>query len=59
MLHILFRCPFSGWNVQQWLEDDTTPDNETTKYDPVRCPACGRLHFVNKSTGKLLGDERD
>jgi len=24
----------------------------------VVCPACTRLHFVNKSTGRLLG-ERD
>jgi hypothetical protein len=24
---------------------------------PLRAPACTRLHFVNLSTGKLLGEE--
>ena len=25
-------------------------------YEAVSCPACGRLHFIDKITGRLLGD---
>jgi hypothetical protein len=30
----------------------TKPD----EYEAVTCPACMRLHFVHKITGKLLGE---
>ncbi len=25
-------------------------------YESVSCPACARIHLVNKTTGKTLGD---
>jgi hypothetical protein len=51
--HILFKCPQTGLNVQHWLED--APDDPTT-HKPVVCQACTKLHFINRSTGKLLGE---
>lgn len=44
MSHYILRCPVSGENVQRWIDD-------------VDCPACGKLHFANRSTRKLLGHE--
>lgn len=53
--HIVFKCPQTGLNVQHWLADE--PDDLIgTIYKPVVCQACTKLHFVNISTGKLLGE---
>jgi hypothetical protein len=52
---ILFRCSQTGMNVQHWLAD--APDKADETHAPVRCPACTRIHFVNTSTGKLLGEK--
>jgi len=44
-------------NVQAWLADDPV----TTKrkgYELFDCPACTQIHFINRSTGKLLGDTK-
>ena len=42
-------------NVQHLLEDDQdAPDNE---YEGIACPACAKVHFVNRKTGKLLGQD--
>lgn len=51
--HYMFRCPVSGENVQRWIDDDPQVDGKS--YVIVDCPACGKLHFVNRSTRKLLG----
>jgi hypothetical protein len=55
MAQIIFRCPYTSMNVQHWLADDSTSHDGT--YEPVKCPACTRLHFIHRSTGKLLGEE--
>ena len=53
MAAIIFTCPTTSMNVQRWLDDDQdTPENN---YEGVTCLACTRLHFVNRKTGKLLG----
>lgn len=39
--------------VQHWLEE--ADDVQETDYEGVICPACTRLHFFNRKTGKLLG----
>ena len=53
MPHFVFTCPTIGMNVQHWSDEgNDVPENE---YDTVVCPACTRLHFVNRKTGKLLG----
>jgi hypothetical protein len=54
--HILFKCPQTGLNVQHWLEDE--PDDPTgITHKAVVCQACTKLHFINRSTGKLLGEQ--
>jgi hypothetical protein len=57
MANIIFRCPNTGINVQHRL-DDVAPRSEENTYDAVHCSACTRLHFINRSTGKLLGDKQ-
>jgi hypothetical protein len=44
--------------VQHWLDedDDGVPGNT---YEAVACPACTKVHFINRKTGKLLGREND
>ena len=54
--HILFKCPQVGMNVQHRISDE--PDDEVkNEYIQVICPACTRLHLINRKTGKLLGDK--
>ncbi|MBR0711739.1 hypothetical protein [Bradyrhizobium sp. CCBAU 45389] len=52
--HILFKCPQTGMNVQHRLDD--APADRT--HVSVACPACTRLHLIDRSTGRLLGDRR-
>jgi hypothetical protein len=55
MVHFIFRCPATGLNVQHAVDDDQdVPNNE---FEAITCPACARLHFVNRKTGRLLGHE--
>ena len=56
MAHFVFTCPATLMNVQHLLEDDQgAPDNE---YEGIACPACAKLHLVNRKTGKLLGEDK-
>jgi hypothetical protein len=57
MANIIFRCPRTGMNVQIWLAKDDPATNQANGYESVTCPACTRIHFVNKTTGKLLGEK--
>jgi hypothetical protein len=45
-------------NVQIWLPKKASTD-QADAFDTVTCPACLRLHFVNKTTGKLLGEKEE
>jgi len=49
---IVFKCPQTGMNVQHRLSDESTGRT----HESVSCPACTRLHLIDRSTGKLLGD---
>jgi hypothetical protein len=42
-------------NIQVWIDDGQSADH-ANKYELVNCPACGRVHFVNAATGKLLSE---
>jgi hypothetical protein len=42
--------------VQAWLAEETSVKPSMQIYEAINCPACTQLHFVNRSTGKLLGD---
>ena len=55
MAHVIFKCPNTSFNVQQWLdEDEDVPDD---RYEAVSCPACAKVHLINHKTGKLLGEK--
>jgi hypothetical protein len=42
-------------NVQVWLPD-AGPADRGDSYEAIVCPACTRLHLVNKTTGKMLSE---
>jgi hypothetical protein len=56
MVHVVIRCPRTGSNVQVWVPETTSADKPDL-YEGVTCPACARLHFVNKITSKILGEK--
>jgi len=56
MNNVVFRCPRTGLNVQHRL-DESEPGDPNSTYEPVVCKACTRLHFINRSTGRLLGED--
>jgi len=56
MAALIFKCPAISMNVQHWLDDDEDASDE--EYESV-CPACLRLHFVNRKTGKILGQDQE
>jgi hypothetical protein len=55
MANFVFRCPATGFNVQHQLDDD--PDVSENEYEAITCPACTKLHFLSRRTGKLLGQD--
>jgi len=57
MNNVVFKCPRTGLNVQHQL-DESNPDDPNSTYESVVCKACTRLHFINRSTGRLLGQDR-
>lgn len=56
MGNTVFRCPRTGINVQHWLAEEVTPETPMCSYETVTCNACARIHFINRRSGKLLGD---
>ncbi|MGZ5870919.1 MAG: hypothetical protein ACXWKP_02280 [Bradyrhizobium sp.] len=42
-------------NVQIQMPE-AAPTDYPDSYEPVICPACTRIHLINKTTGKMLGD---
>ncbi|WP_213736931.1 hypothetical protein [Bradyrhizobium sp. dw_411] len=54
---IVFRCPRTGMKVQTPLFKQAA--NEPKLYELVTCPACTQFHFINKATGKALGDSSE
>jgi hypothetical protein len=55
VLPFLFTCPATGMHVQHWSDGDA--DVRENEYEGIICPACTRLHFLNRKTGKLLGQD--
>jgi hypothetical protein len=56
MANLIFRCPQTAMNVQVWLPDEA-PVERSDSYEAVTCPACARVHLVNKTTGRTLSDK--
>ena len=52
---VLYRCPTTGKNVQAWFDDDVPADDDLT-YVSLQCPACARIHLVNRM-GKAPADD--
>jgi hypothetical protein len=57
MAHILYRCPATALKVGCWLDDIPEREKPTVTYQAMLCPACTRLHFVHRETGKVLGSD--
>jgi rubredoxin len=53
MANFVLRCPQTGFNVQHRWPDEEKPDDDEV-YQAVACPACTRMHLINRSTGKPL-----
>ena len=51
-----FRCPNTGFHVQAWSDDDS---DSPEFYETVSCTACKRMHLVNPTTGRVLGEENE
>ena len=56
MGNLIFKCPRTGFNVQ--LAEAPAHDPQYT-YETVVCQACAGLHFINRSTGRLLGEKEE
>jgi hypothetical protein len=39
------------------LAADAAPDVNTETYESVTCQVCTRVHLVNPSTGRTLGED--
>lgn len=51
----LYRCPNTGMNVQGWIADDPTEDDDA--YEVMTCTACTRVHLVNPKSGHVLSND--
>jgi hypothetical protein len=51
---ILFDCPQTGQKVQGLLAEEAFEAGDT-RYETVSCLACSGVHFINVSTGAVLG----
>ena len=57
MANTTIFCPRTSSDVRVWVPE-TQPGEGSDAYEAVTCPGCGRLHFVNKTTGKTLSDSK-
>ena len=55
MATFLYRCPDTGFRVQGYTRGQTSDDDDA--YEAVTCIACTRVHLVNPTTGKVMGEE--
>jgi hypothetical protein len=53
MAAVIFTCPKTDMAVQHWLDENA----HKHEYEIVTCPACTGMHFVNRKTGRLLGQK--
>jgi len=43
--------------VQHWLDEEV--DVQENEYEGLICPACTKLHFFNRKTGKVFGQDEE
>ena len=53
------RCPATGLKVQGWRADEPPSENDRASYEAVICTACTRVRFVNRKTGRSIGDDEE
>jgi hypothetical protein len=58
MVLFMYRCPATGLRVQGWSAEEVPRDGEDT-YEAVTCVMCKRVHLVNPSTGKVIGQDQE
>ncbi len=51
----LYRCPNTGQMIETSIGTEKSADERD--YVPLRCTSCGRIHLVNRVTGKLLAEK--
>ena len=49
---ILYSCPNTRQTVQGFVAEEVPDD----AYELITCLACRQIHFVNPTTGKVLGE---
>ena len=54
---IVFRCPYTGMNVQTDILKQEMNEGER-RYESITCPACAKLHFINIENGRTLGHDK-
>jgi hypothetical protein len=55
--NFVFKCPRTGMNVQHSLDEKPPAGQPDGIYEAVVCKACTGLHFINRTNGKLLGQD--
>jgi len=55
--NFVFKCPRTGMNVQHSLDERLRAEQPESVYEAVVCKACTGLHFINRTNGKLLGQD--
>jgi len=57
MAAFIFTCLETSMLVQHWLDEEA--DLQENEYEGLICPACTKLHFFNRKTGKLFGQKEE
>jgi ribosomal protein S27E len=52
----LYRCPNTGFRVQGYTHEQTSDDDS---YEVLTCSMCSRVHLVNPTTGKVMGEDEE
>lgn len=55
MATFLYRCPYTGQNVQGFIAEEVSDDVDA--YESITCLACQRVHLVNPATGRVIGED--
>ena len=58
MAPFILTCPNTNMSVGHCF-DDEDEDAPDTEYEAITCPACTRVHFINRKTCKLLGQDTE
>ncbi|MDR3465907.1 MAG: hypothetical protein P4M07_08190 [Xanthobacteraceae bacterium] len=57
MTIVSYTCPIKGAEVYVWFDQDISPYGDRV-YEPVQCPLCGEIHFVDRD-GNVFGYDED